>query len=386
MYLNCFCKIDYYRSDRRMDQNEMQIDNEQNERIAALIKQRFPQYAYKTIAIFTIWLKYISEFSDNKRHIRSVSSLVESDSDIIECIFKDTTIIQYVFFGRDCVINPAPTVDITTLVVSTEKLGFGTFGKVVAGKVNDKNVAVKTFCNIEKKQIYKQYSEWCVFMKEYALLIKLQNTIVVGKLYGVRWDSDNWQMIVERHYIRSLEWKSHSMNTTENTIQIVRNIFAAINTIHEITGYVHGDVKPDNIMIDIIEDKPVVKIIDFGLSEKIQVLQNDHQYIQTIYWRSPELLEYLPTDLVLADAWATAITVIDIMAGRCVMYDIGATSKITEDAMLALLYNKCLNRKTIPDEWSKYIEPELIDYANEIYKKYIVSTDVRAGFSTFVKG
>ena len=368
-----------------MDQNEMQIDHKQtqNERIVALIKHRFPKYAYNTIAAFTVWLKYISDFSDNERHIRSVSSLLENESGIIECIFKDTTIIQYVFFGRDCVINPAPTVDITTLVVSTEKLGFGTFGKVFAGKVNEKNVAVKMFCNIEKKQISKQYSEWCIFMKEFALLSKLQNTGLVGKLYGARWDSDNWQMIVERHYIESLAWKSHSMNTTTNTIQIVRDIFAAINTIHKLTGYVHGDVKPYNIMIDIIEGEPVVKIIDFGLSEKIQVLQNDHQYIQTIYWRSPELLEYLPTDLVLADAWATAITVIDIMAGRSVMYDIGATSDITEDAMLALLYNKCLNRKTIPDEWSKYIKPELIDYANEIYKKYIVSADVRVGFNRF---
>lgn len=370
-----------------MDSNEMQIDQEQNERVVALIKQRFPDYTYNTIAIFTVWLKYISDFSENKRHIRSVSSLVETESSKIECIFKDTTIIQYVFFGRVCKLNLAPAIDITTLVITNEKLGSGAFGKVIAGKVNGENVAVKTFCNIEKKQIGKWYSEWCIFMKEFAILSKLQNTGIVGKLYGARWDSDNWQMIVERHYIRSLDWKLHDANTTENTIQIIRDIFGAINTIHTITGYVHGDIKPENIMIDIIEGKPVVKIIDFGLSEKIQVLQKNHQYVQTIFWRSPELLESIPTDLVLADAWATAITAFDIMAGRCVMYEIGASSNITEDDMLALLHRKCLGRDTIPCEWAEYIEPELIEYANEIYEKYIVEENIRMGFnSTFEKG
>lgn len=357
------------------------MDQEQNEWTVALIKRRFPEYTYNIIAVFTVWLKYISKFSDNKRHVRHLSGLVENESSKIESIFKDTAIIQYVFFGRDCAINPTPTIDITTLVVTNEKLGSGSFGRVVSGKVNGENVAIKTFCNIEKKGFYKQYSEWCVFMKEFALLSKLQNTGVVGKLYGARWDSANWQMIVERHYVRSNEWKQHVDSTTENTMQIVRDIFAAISTIHKITGYVHGDVKPDNILIDIISGEPVVKIIDFGLSEKIHVLQKNHRYIQTIFWRSPELLECIPSDLVLADAWATAITAFDIMAGRCLMYDIGAKTDINEDDMLALLHKKCLNRETIPCEWVEYIDQELIEYANEIYEKYIVEVDFRMGFN-----
>ena len=357
----------------------MTDSNEMNqERVVALIKRRFPEYTYKTIAAFTVWLTYISDFSDNKRHIRHVSDLVENEIGIIERIFQDTTIIQYLFFGREVA---TPTIDITTLVVTNEKLGSGSFGSVVSGKVNGENVAVKTFNELKKIQIYRQYADWCVFMKEFTLLNKLQNTGIVGKLYGVRWNSGNWQMIVERHYIQSLDWKSHTLNTTENTIQIVRELFTVIGTIHKITGYVHGDIKPDNIMIDIIDDEPVLQIIDFGLSEKIHVLQKNHKYVQTIFWRSPELLECIPSDLVLADAWATAITAFDIMAGRCLMYDIGARIDINEDDMLALLRCRCLNRSTIPCEWIEYIDPELIEYANEIYEKYIVNAKYRIGFA-----
>jgi hypothetical protein len=46
-----------------------------------------------------------------------------------------------------------------------------------------------------------------------------------------------------------------------------------------------------------------------------------------------------------------------------------------------------LGRDTIPCEWAEYIEPELIEYANEIYEKYIVEENIRMGFnSTFEKG
>ena len=362
--------------------NKLQIDYEQNEGIAVMLKHRFPEYTYNIITIFTIWLRWISDFDENIEHIQSVSDIVETEYNIIECIFKYSDLIQYAFFGISSMINPVTTIDITGLIVYNKQLGSGTFGKILAGKINGENVAVKLFYNIKKKEIYKQYNDWCVFMKEYAMLSRLQNTGVVGKLYGARWGSSYWQMVVERHYIHSLDWKLHDMNTTERTIQIVDDIFAAINTIHEVTGHIHGDIKPQNIMIDILEGEPVVKIIDFGLSEKIHILHKNHEYIQTIYWRSPELLEHLPSDLVLADAWATAIAVFDIMAGRFVIYDIGATVDITEYDMLTLLQCQCLNRDTIPDEWCEYIEPELIDYANEIYAKYIVEAKSRTGFKS----
>ena len=361
-----------------MNQNEMYT---KDERVAALLKQRNPAYTYNTVAATAIWLNYLSKYSDNKQHIKAVCSLIEKEVSIITDAFRDSEIIQIAFFGQHhnvTTVSLASNLD--DLAVTPETLGSGGFGTVFVGKLNDKNVAVKSYTHIDQKRATKKYGEWCICMKEYALLCKLQGTGVVGQLYGVGWNDGCWRMVMERHSIRALKWKYHELNTTENTKQIICDIFAAIRTIHEVTGYVHGDVKPENLMIDIIEGKPTVKIIDFGLSEPIGVLMKEHQYIQTIYWRSPELLDEEPSDLVLADAWAAAVTAFDIMAGRCVMYELGAKTDIDVIDMSNLLYWSCLNRSVIPEEWVKFIKADLVDFANDLYKKYIVRASERAGF------
>ena len=361
-----------------MHSNEMKLYTK-DERVAALLKQRNPAYTYNTAAATAIWLNYISKYSENKRHIKAVCSLVEKDVSVITDAFRDSEIIQIAFFGQgDVTATPVVMDSLDDLVVSAEKLGSGAFGTVFVGKLKGGTVAVKSYTHIDQKFATKKYDEWCICMKEYALLCKLQGTGVVGKLHGVGWNAGCWRMVMERHSIRALNWKYHELNTTENTKQIIRDMFAAIRTIHEVTGYVHGDVKPENLMIDIVDGKPTVKVIDFGLSEPIGVLEKYHQYIQTIYWRSPELLDEEPSDLVLADAWAAAVTAFDIMAGRCVMYDLGANIDIDEIDMSNLLFWKCLNRTVIPEEWEPFIEEDLVEFANDLYGKYIVRGDLRS--------
>ena len=360
-----------------MHSNEMKLYTK-DERVAALLKQRNPAYTYNTVAATAIWLNYLSKYSENKQHIKAVCSLIEKEVSIITDAFRDSEIIQIAFFGQHDNVTAVPAVsNLDDVVVTSETLGSGGFGTVFVGKLNGKNVAVKSYTHIDQKRATKKYGEWCICMKEYALLCKLQDTGVVGRLYGVGWNEGCWRMVMERHSIRALKWRYHTMYTAENTKQIICDMFAAIRTIHEVTGYVHGDVKPENMMIDIVDGKPTVKIIDFGLSEPIGVLTKDHQYIHTIYWRSPELLDELPCDLVLADAWAAAVTAFDIMAGRCVMYELGAKTDIDVIDMSNLLFWSCLNRSVIPEEWEPFIEEDLVEFANEIYGKYIVRGNLR---------
>ena len=334
--------------------------------LASLFKQRNPGYTYNTALAVMMWLNYLSKYTKDVRNVKAIRSVLENDITIIEDVFRDTEIIQRAFFGTQASITTTSIVNTDDMVVSHEILGSGAFGVVFAGKLNGKDVAVKTYTYIESRQATKRYCDWCTFMKEYAILCKLQDSGIVGKLYGACWYGGYWRMAMEPHAVRSIDWKRHPLCTVENMKQVILDIFAAIRRIHELTGYVHGDVKPCNIMLDIVADKPVVKIIDFGLSEPVGILVQNHKYVQSTYWRCPELLDEKPCDLVYADMWAATITAFDIMAGRCVMYELGATQDIDAAGMSTLLRSKYLNRTTIPDEWTKFIDSDLIEFANGI--------------------
>ncbi len=340
--------------------------------IAAIFKRRNPDYTYNASLAVAMWLGYLSKYTDDRTNVKTIRSILDKDVSIIEDVFRDTEIIQLAFFKDPDNIIKTPVVNVDNLIVSSDKLGSGAFGVVFAGKLDGKDVAVKSYAYIESRHATRQYSDWCSCMKEYALLCKLQGSGIVGELYGAGWNGGCWRMIIQCHSIRSIDWKRHELRTTENTKQIVCDLFNAIAQIHALTGYIHGDIKPVNVMIDIKENKPVVKIIDFGLSEPVGILEKNHQYVQSIFWRSPELLDEKPCDLIEADIWATTITAFDIMAGRCIMYEIGAVADISVVDMSNLLVCKCLGRTTIPDEWKTYINEELIDFANELYAKYII--------------
>ncbi len=343
-----------------------------------MIKDRYPKYSYNVLTASTLWLKHCCKYYSNTRLGISLSSIIDADISIIEDIFRHTDVIQCAFFKQPDHIIPISVVSIDEVdIISSETIGKGSFGVVMAGKLKNKNIAVKLYSHIKLNETTKQHRDWCTCVKEYALLCRLQGTGIVGKLYGAGWIMGCWTMVMERHYIQSIDWKYHTMNTTENTKQIVYDIFDAISRVHELTGYVHGDVKPSNIMIDILEGKPTVRIIDFGLSEPIGILRQDHRYVQSMFWRSPELLDEEPCDLVLADAWATAITAFDIMAGKCIMFESGASAEIDEIDMSNLLVIHCLGRVIMPDEWKPHIHKDLIDFANDIYAKYIVRENQR---------
>lgn len=337
-----------------------------------LLQQRNTKYYTNTIlASIALWLKCISKYSTNNAHTCIL------DTSIIEDVFRDTEIIQLAFFGDFDCITPITTSNLDNVLISNKFLGSGSFGTVVAGKLDGKYVAIKSYKYIKNKDFNNNYEEWCIFMKEYAMLCRLQDTGIVGKFYGAGWNRGYWTMVTQRHSMRAMKWRHHVMRTCENTKHIILDIFSAIHTIHQITGHVHGDVKPDNIMIDTIDGHPIVKIIDFGLSEPIGIITKDYTYIQTVLWRSPELLYEEPCDLVLTDAWAAALAAFDIIAGRYLMYELGAKADINEIDMLHLILVKCIGRNTIPCEWEEFIDDELMDFANDMYRKYIVLASER---------
>ena len=67
----------------------------------------------------------------------------------------------------------------------------------------------------------------------------------------------------------------------------------------------HRDLKPENIMVDIIDNEPIVKLIDFGFAaqseKKLQIFCGTPAYM------SPELVGQGSYNGTSADMWAAGI-------------------------------------------------------------------------------
>ncbi|XP_047320286.1 mitogen-activated protein kinase kinase kinase 20-like [Impatiens glandulifera] len=96
----------------------------------------------------------------------------------------------------------------------------------------------------------------------------------------------------------------------------VKGILLGLDTIHEL-GFVHCDVKPENILIV----NGVAKIADFGLTVKAGVYDNRHG---TLEYVAPEVVRDI-NYTSRADIWALGLTVLTMLTGNCI-WDSGIKS------------------------------------------------------------
>ena len=192
--------------------------------------------------------------------------------------------------------------------------------------------------------------------KEYALkIIKSKDvyTIVCEKEYQIMKELNEKDKNDQYHIIRSYDhfiFKNHlcivnelmqqtlldilnSNNTQGITLTSIRfiaiQILNAVDFIHSL-NIVHTDLKPENILLslrkennsnnnlakevsqstDMIRNKVLVKIADFGSACKKDELKNK-TYIQSMYYRAPEvIIEYLLNEKV--DVWSIGCILVEL--------------------------------------------------------------------------
>ena len=83
-------------------------------------------------------------------------------------------------------------------------------------------------------------------------------------------------------------------------IYIMLHIASAMEYLHSL-GVGHGDLRPNNILIDLDADPMIVKVVDFGLTEskkKSMLVSKRAQFIRTLDWKAPEIWKDLSTFLL----------------------------------------------------------------------------------------
>ncbi len=110
--------------------------------------------------------------------------------------------------------------------------------------------------------------------------------------------------------------------TIRQRLTLFLDVCSAVHHAHQ-KGVIHRDIKPSNVMVTLLDDKPVVKVIDFGVAKAIgQSLTDKTIYtgffsmIGTPLYMSPEQAELSAVDVdTRSDIYSLGVLLYEILAG-----------------------------------------------------------------------
>lgn len=167
-----------------------------------------------------------------------------------------------------------------------ERVGKGTFGKVFRGI----HIETNTICAI--KQIKDEDRFRNAAKKEIKILNDLmknkkKDSYTIIDFYGDFMENNIQYLVFEYMDINVYKYYQnyYSIIKLDTTIDIIYNVCQGLDFIHK--KYIHADLKPENIMFN--KKTNMAKIIDLG-STFPKGGGKKHFYIQSRYYRSPEVL------------------------------------------------------------------------------------------------
>lgn len=192
-------------------------------------------------------------------------------------------------------------------------LGQGTFGQVVKCQ-NMKTLEVVAVKVIKNKTAYFNQS-----MMEVTILDLLNNKLDKSDEHHILRLKDTF---IHRHHL-CLVFELLSVNLYElikqnqfrglsmNLVRVFATQLLNAMTVLNEAKIIHCDLKPENILLKNLET-PIIKVIDFGSA--CHERQTVYTYIQSRFYRSPEVLLGLPYSASI-DIWSLGCIVAELFLG-----------------------------------------------------------------------
>ncbi len=122
-------------------------------------------------------------------------------------------------------------------------------------------------------------------------------------------------------------------------LELFIEVCHAIQHAHQ-KGIIHRDLKPSNILVTLHDDKPVPKVIDFGIAKATEAPLTDKtlftayaQFIGTPAYMSPEQAQFSGLDIdTRSDIYSLGVVLYELLTGRT-PFDAGELLAAGVDAM-----------------------------------------------------
>jgi serine/threonine protein kinase len=106
-------------------------------------------------------------------------------------------------------------------------------------------------------------------------------------------------------------------------LRLFQDVCSAVEHAHQ-KGIIHRDIKPSNVLVTICDDKPIVKVIDFGIAKATSGSLTDktlftefRQLLGTPLYMSPEQAEQSGVDVdTRTDIYSLGVLLHEILTGR----------------------------------------------------------------------
>lgn len=174
------------------------------------------------------------------------------------------------------------------LIKSNIVLGRGAEGTVYLGQFGNKNVAVKDVPDLNPKQIERTE-------EEIQLMVQYEHPNILRYL-GCKPETDRILIVLEYCEKSLQEWIETQEPVSISKDQILLESSTGLEFLHT-QKVIHGDLKPQNILLAKKMNRWVVKIADFGMSKfalgdssGVTITKSS---LGTPGWMAPEILRYI---------------------------------------------------------------------------------------------